>query len=229
MAIIKNLPTRDQNVLVKLSGGADSSIVYYAMCDLFKHRDDVKIVVVTLDTDYKNQYIASAKRIIQIVGDLTGKYPIDHMTSTVPHSSENYTRGQDKLVKRARKKYQITRMYSGLTRNPPVDAMKSFFDLNHAKFNINLKLAYENIDGRDKTRDNAFKMPSSFDVSGIVFRHGDKTLVADAYNYYNMMDVLYPYTFSCESPPFKFENDMPIHCGHCFFCLERWYAFGRII
>lgn len=71
MAIIKDLPYgNDQYVLVKLSGGADSSIVYYAVCDKFKDRDDVKIVVVTLDTDYKNQYIASAKRIIQIVGEI---------------------------------------------------------------------------------------------------------------------------------------------------------------
>lgn len=230
MAIIKDLPYgNDQYVLVKLSGGADSSIVYYAVCDKFKDRDDVKIVVVTLDTDYKNQYIASAKRIIQIVGGITGKYPINHMTSIVTHSDENYTRGQDKLVKRARKKYKITRMYSGLTRNPPADAMKRFVDQNYAKFNIDLDLAHQSIDGRDKTRDRAFKMPDGLDVTGIVFRHGDKSLVADAYNYYNMMDILYPYTFSCESPPFKFENDMPIHCGHCFFCLERWYAFGRII
>lgn len=230
MTIIKDLPVGfDQHVLVKLSGGADSSIVYYAVCDKFKDRNDVKIVVVTLDTDYKNQYIASAKRIIQIVGSLTGKYPIDHMTSIVTHSDENYTRGQDKLVKRARKKYNTARMYSGLTQNPPADAMKQFVDRNYAKFNIDLDMAYQEIDGRDKTRDTAFKMPDNFDPTGIVFRHGDKFLVADAYRYYDMMEKLYPYTFSCETVPYNFKNDIPIHCGQCFFCLERWYAFGRII
>ena len=73
MNTIQDLPKGEQYVLIRLSGGADSSILYYALCEKFKHRDNVKIVVVTLDTDIKNQSISTSKRIIRIVKNLTGK------------------------------------------------------------------------------------------------------------------------------------------------------------
>lgn len=229
MNLIQDLPQGEQYVLMKLSGGADSSLVYYAVCDKFKDRDDVKIVIVTLDTDYKNQYIASAKRIINVVENLTGKTPVDHITRTVKHSDKNYVKGQDQLVELAHSRYPITRMYSGLTKNPPPDEMIKFVELNAARCNFDVRSAYESINTRDRGRDKGWKFKPSSDTSGFVFVEHDKKFVAKQYLRYNMMEELYPYTFSCESPPFKFENNMPIHCGHCFFCLERWYAFDRIV
>ena len=81
---------------MKLSGGADSSILYYALCKHIKDNNlDTKIIVVTLDTDFKNLYIAGAKRVIGIVKDLTGIEPHEHFTLTVPHSDRNYTTGQE--------------------------------------------------------------------------------------------------------------------------------------
>lgn len=227
MDLIKDLPHGEQYVIVKLSGGADSSIVYYAVCDKFKDRNDVKIVVITLDTDFKNQYIASAKRIIQIVGSLTGKYPIDHITNTVKHNNRNYVDGQEQLSRLAHQKYPITILYSGLTKNIPPNKMKKFVKSNFAMYNINRQKAFEAIDSRDKARDRDFEF-SPFESKGLVFSKHDKNIVADAYRHYDMIEKLYPYTFSCETPPFKFKNGMPVHCGRCFFCLERWYAFGRI-
>tara|TARA_B100002019_G_scaffold212634_1_gene185384 strand:- start:7371 stop:8063 length:693 start_codon:yes stop_codon:yes gene_type:complete len=230
MNLIQDLPQGEQYVLIKLSGGADSSIVYYAVCDKFKDRDDVKIVVVTLDTNFKNQYIASAKRIIRIVRNLTGKAPIDHITRSVRHSETNYVNGQDALVKVAYTRYPITRMYSGLTINPPADQLKKLVDHNIVRCNFDKRLAYEAIATRDISRDMAIKLPKSFDSSGLVFVNHDKKRVAEAYRRYNMMELLYPYTFSCESPPWKLgQNKIPVHCGNCFFCLERWYGFDRII
>ena len=44
MSVIADLPPGKHNLLVKLSGGADSSIVYYAVCDKFKNRDDINII-----------------------------------------------------------------------------------------------------------------------------------------------------------------------------------------
>ena len=64
---------------VKLSGGADSAIVYYAICDYYKDRDDVKIYPMTLDTKFKSWYSEGAKRIIDKVTELTGKAPAEHI------------------------------------------------------------------------------------------------------------------------------------------------------
>jgi len=56
------------------------------------------------------------------------------------------------------------------------------------------------------------------------FGKTDKKEVAKAYNYYNMMDRLYPHTRSCEDFTDKVE-----HCGHCFFCAERMWGFNRLV
>ena len=56
----------------------------------------------------------------------------------------------------------------------------------------------------------------------------DKLDTAAAYRYYDVVDSLYPITYSCESD-YKIRLNNLKHCGKCFFCLERWYAFGRII
>ena len=229
MNAIQDLPEGEQYVLIRLSGGADSSILYYALCDKFKDRDDVKIVVVTLDTNVKNQSIASTKKIIEIVGSLTGKYPVDHITNTVKDNSEEYITGQEQLDHLACTKYPIVKTYSGLTKNPPLKNLINFIERNSDKGIFDLCEAHNSINSRDRSRDEDFKFDPSADMSGFVFSNHDKRFVAKTYLHYNMMEKLYPYTFSCVSPPYKFEKDMPIHCGYCFPCLERWYAFGRIV
>ncbi len=224
---IEDLPAGEHNLLMKLSGGADSSIVYYALCDKFKDRDDVNIICITLDTDLKNNYIKSAKRIIEVVAELTGKRPYKHYTNTVPHSDENYVNEQEELVKSVYTKYQITRQFNGLTMNPPIEELEKFVTDNYLRFGFDLQEAKHCIDTRDKTRDNDLGFSNQ---KGFLFAGGDKKLSKALYDKYDMMEKLYPHTFSCEVVPYHTDDKGElVHCGYCFFCLERWYAFGRII
>ena len=232
MSVIEDLPPGKHNLLVKLSGGADSSIVYYAVCDKFKNRDDVNIICITLDTDTKNNYIKSAKRIIEIVANLTGKRPYKHYTKLVPHSMKNYINGQEDLQKVANRNDKIFRMYSGITMNPPVDKLIEFVTNNHERLGFPLSRLMQTIDNRDKERDVYISYPK-FDSSGFIFAGRDKKAVKELYDKYDMMEKLYPHTFSCESAPYSRKDingirGEPVHCGYCFFCLERWYGFDRI-
>lgn len=227
MDLSKNIVTDSEYVCVKLSGGADSSIIYYAVCEKLKHTD-TKIIVVTLDTDFKDQYIKGAKRVIQIVKELTGVEPYEHITMTVPHSNENYTNGQADLLKQVHKKYgKIIPVYSGLTINPPHEEMLEFFMEKYESLGLDKEEVLSAIHTRDVSRDNKLDLDPS---PGRLFGNVDKKGTAAAYKHYNMMDKLYPYTFSCESPPYVIgDNGLPIHCKECFFCLERWWGFGRIV
>ena len=226
MDLSKSIGTNDEYVCVKLSGGADSAIIYYAVCNTVKDTN-TKIIVITLDTDFKDQYIAGAKRVIKIVKELTGVEPYEHITNTVEHSLENYDNGQHHLLEKVWEKYgKNIPVYSGLTINPPYEEMVDFFKNNADRLGIDFEQALGHINSRDTSRDN--KLPYG-ENPGRLFGKTDKRGTAAAYKHYNMMEKLYPYTFSCESAPYEIGSDnMPIHCGHCFFCLERWWGFDRL-
>jgi hypothetical protein len=111
--------------------------------------------------------------------------------------------------------------------NPPIEELKKFVTDNYLRFGFDLQEAKHSIDFRDKTRDSDLGWSNQ---KGFVFVNGDKKLSKALYDKCDMMEKLYPHTFSCETVPYHTDDKGElVHCGYCFFCLERWYAFGRII
>ena len=125
-----------KNIGVKLSGGADSSIVYYMLCEHNKD-NDTNIYVITIGTPKKPWYIDGAKRVIDIVGKLTGKYPTKHLTRMVPHIE--YATGQDQLVAEAKKTFDLDIVYSGLTMNVENEEFKNKLLSNKEIWNLDEK------------------------------------------------------------------------------------------
>jgi len=223
--MIKIIDIESGNIGVKLSGGADSSILYYAVCEKYKDNDNVNVIPISLNTDLKNWYVQGAKNVIAKVGELTGKYPLDHLTNTVEHSLENYTLGQEELHEQAIKKYNVKIMYTGLTYNPPMEDFENKIWKNYKAWGLDKDVVEESITGRDTSRDQEQFSRECEPTDRSPFK--DKVSTYNAYKDYDMMDKLYPYTFSCEQWPQDLDN--LTHCGQCFFCLERWYAFERIV
>ena len=205
---------------MKLSGGADSAIVYYKLCKEFS---DADIYILTLGTDEKPYYPMLAKRVVEKVYELTGVRPVKHITNFIEHSDEGYVVGQEEMADILRNKYKVEDIYSGISSNPPIEDMLEYFEHNH---NLNLEEVKFHIEKRDKERD---LLPESSARKGAPFTLLSKRDVAMVYNEEKVLDELYPNTCSCESPSGEDEDGYPIHCGTCFFCLERWYGFGRII
>ena len=61
--------------------------------------------------------------------------------------------------------------------------------------------------------------------------HVDKRMVAHLYKYFDILDALFPLTRSCEwhnSNTFDAANPGDGHCGQCWWCKEREWAFGRL-
>lgn len=232
-----------KNIGIKLSGGADSAVIYYAVCDYYKDKPDIKIYPMTMYTDLKSWYPVGAKKIIEKVSELTGVVPVEHYITYAPghvsnKDAEPYNTGQEEMTNTAIEKFSLDVVYSGLTKNPPVEKMISFFKEKHTEFNLDLERLLEYIDTRDQGRDiDTDPLESVFVQHRFTkpvrrvrpFINSDKKSTYDAYLHYKVLDTLYPITYSCEIPP-KVPNTTEFeHCGHCFFCLERWYGFGRII
>jgi len=222
MDIIKPLTQEKYNIGIKLSGGADSSLIYYALCKEYANNNNINIIALTLNTDKKPYYISTANKIIDLVYMLTGKKALDHITISIKHDPNNYVKFQDTLVNEAEKKYNISQLYSGLTMNPPINDMLDYFKSNYSLHNVNLDKVLSSINTRDKERDNTQFLSDDFNI--LPFGTSNKKTVYKAYQELNILDELYPHTRSCES--FSLNET---HCGHCFFCAERIWGFNRLI
>ena len=232
------LDKKYNNVGVKLSGGADSAIVYYGVCEYYRNTD-TNIYVLTMDTTLKGWYSRGAAHLIDIVENLTGVSPVDHFIWDEPNhinssTSNYYSSGINDMENRAVNIYDLDAIYSGLTINPPVDEMRRYFIENSPRWNLDLSTVMSHINGRDTSRDTTEERPfftKRYSETKTVdrirpFIDKDKRAVAAAYEYYNVTETLYPHTYSCENVEAS-KTFTP--CCHCFFCLERYYGFGRMV
>lgn len=227
---------------VRVSGGADSAIIYYAVCDYYKNKANVEIYPLTMDTELKWWYSKGAKVVIDKVSELTGKFPTDwFIYNNTKHriitESEEYVNGINIMQKTAVEKYSLDAVYIGQTVNPPITEMKNYFVNNDFNLNLNRLVSY--IDTRDVSRDvqeDPEIMTVHYETGNnelcveqvIPFANLDKSAVKKLYDYYNMIEDLYSVTYSCETVPATKTQPLE-HCGYCFFCLERWWGFGRIL
>ena len=203
-----------------LSGGADYAIVYYNLC---KDNPYAEIYIMTLGTDEKPYYPMLAKRVEEKVYELTGVRPVKHITNFIKHSDEGYITGQEELADILRNEYKVEDIYSGISANCNIPDMLEYLKHNH---DLDYNKVKFHIDKRDKERDH---MPEHLFRSGAPFTCLDKRDVAAAYIKAGVLEELYPNTSSCEAAVKEDDDGYPIHCGECFFCLERYYGFGRLI
>jgi hypothetical protein len=225
-----------KDVAVKLSGGADSAIVYYAVCKYYKNTF-TNIYALTMGTALKPWYPVGAANIINVVHELTGVSPAEHYVHYQPDTTAaGYASGISDMDELAVKRFELDAIYSGLTVNPPIDNMRQYFRDNHKQFNLDIDTLLNHIDGRDDSRDTTTE-PTFFtkrygeqSVDRIrPFINKDKQAVYHAYRDLDMMEKLYPHTYSCETVPDNYDTMDFVHCGYCFFCMERYWGFGRII
>lgn len=215
-----------RRVGIRLSGGADSSLLYYALM----HDTDLEVVPMTMDTKLKDWYQTGTAQVINRVTELTGREPYAWHRHYQPDfvnkfESQPYVDGVDKMQSDAVAKYNLDAVYIGLTCNPPIAEMKYYFETHDHGLDIEEVLDHQagRDDERDQPVESVVKQLQNC-VQIIPWANSDKRAVAEAYREYGVIDTLYPYTYSCEAVGQDF-----VHCGHCFFCQERWWGFGRII
>ena len=104
--MINIIDIEEGNIAITLSGGADSSIVYYAICEKYKNNPNVNIIPCTSISTVRDWYFHFARNIILIVGELTNKYPLEHLTLKV--DEQHWV---DKIKITNFKKNQLQRLY----------------------------------------------------------------------------------------------------------------------
>jgi len=246
--VLDGYPTN--GITVKLSGGADSSIIYYALCNELADRNmDIPVFVATLVAEEKAWYAHYAKKVIDFTCERTGIKPVEHRTLflPMPWDIDSYTVAQDELLNSIIDDNLANVYYGGLTANPDPDIMtKDSYSVHGMSFE-----SYDHCrriaDERDWARDdNSEKYaigygstPAGNRFLGVLpFIHLDKKFgTAAMYEKLGVTDDLLPITYSCEERDKNHKTfiktvdgfDEYTHCGSCWFCMERAYAFGRLV
>lgn len=249
-APLKNFPAT--GIAVKLSGGADSSIIYYKLClELVKYKIDIPLYVATLDTDTKDWYSHYAKKVINFTKEKTGIEPVDHRIRKLvsPWGLDEYQKEQDDVLFDIFREGLANVYYGGLTKNPsPKQQAKTASTVEGITINYkdSLELCDSSSDLDRRTNNNklaiGYGKPDHVDVPlflGMMpFVHKDKKEgTASMYEELDITDELLPLTYSCEESRSSEKTKLSVvdgyqehtHCGRCWFCLERAYAFGRLV
>jgi 7-cyano-7-deazaguanine synthase in queuosine biosynthesis len=207
--IIENveIPLVDGNIGVNLSGGADSSLLLYI---LLSNKQET-LEVFTLASDLKGRISAKiAANVIDKCIELTGNNKINHHVVYVD------VQNNEKLFRLPREMLEnkkITKLYAGLTANPPKDIADNFLK------------PHSNTEHDE--RNPAIIKPTIYDNFCFPFLNIDKIKIANMYESLGLMNTLFPLTRSCEleNPPINFLG----HCDNCWWCKERFWGFKRFI
>lgn len=199
---------------VLVSGGADSALLLYYL--MSQHNDTIHIYTMAAEN---KSYGKNAKRVPAIIkwcSEQTSNSNYTHTVKNVPEQSPPVLFAD--ALQWISTGHAVA-LYTGVTANPPSDVMDTF----------SVSPSQEDINARDPTitRDvYNYKYKSYFPFWNI-----DKKRIAQLYTEADILP-LFNLTSSCEwihgFPHRPDINPQVDHCGKCWWCQERMWAFGKL-
>jgi 7-cyano-7-deazaguanine synthase in queuosine biosynthesis len=199
----------DTPIGINFSGGVDSSLLLY----LLMSNTSQKIYVFTHVADSKGRAAAiTSGQVIEKLIQLTGNSNVDHHLSYHPDLNEDiFTSTAFAYLKSG----TVSDVYTAITANPPKDIAESFCtDTVHST--------------EHSFRDPLITRPV-FQPDykwHTPFTNIDKQAIIQMYDKFGLLETIFPSTRSCEA-----ENRIEYyqHCGQCWWCKERIWAFSRLV
>jgi hypothetical protein len=206
-----------------MSGGADSALLCYLLAEkIKKERLDVTIQLVTID--YKRPFAFKAGTVREKIEEILDAKSIfeNHIVYNPPGeivwtpdelAEQFHIRNYDHFKNN---KFQV--LYSGITTNPPVEVQQTF------NYGILPDVEAKRGTAIQKETNRYFVHPDGGEFWEIKpFFKLDKKDLAELYKSNNLLDTVFPLTRSCEHI-----GTVHGHCGWCWWCNEREWAFGRL-
>lgn len=201
---IANVTLHDGNLGMSLSGGADSAILAYI---LMSNHPGMLYLYTLANTEKGCRNALHATQVLNKLIELTGNTRVQHIT--------NYTQQQTReelfsIAENAIKDNSLTMFYMATTSTPTKEVLETFKNtMDQHTFERRRKDIYKGHYNKDKT---------IYDP----FMNIDKSQIKKLYQYYGILDSIFPLTRSCES-----RNILDDHCGECWWCEERQWAFDK--
>ena len=203
----------NSNCAVCVSGGADSALMLYKV--LQNNKEHTHIFTYANNTLMLKNVTASTAVVNRCV-ELTGNHNVTHH---VIHNEGDKPNGVDPLIDMVEpwvNKLNISTLYLGVTKNPPIEISDKFM---YATW-------------KDSTRDTVGERETLHIDDGFKIRtpwiNIDKKGLAKIYKHEDLLDALFPITYSCEWYPRDGNDPGMEHCGKCWWCQEREWGFERL-
>lgn len=219
-----SIPEKFNNLVLNCSGGADSTAALILTIKYLQqeNRDaTVKVSAFTCSETFNGRWNGKyATNIIDQVIRKTGfkNFDVHYTYYREEKLRDEFFEVKQKMFDRGEADFFI----GGLTCNPPKNAMVE---------NINgemVSLWDDRMPERDRPAEGFNQMYSSTFYSP--FANVDKRMISYLYKEFDAEDI-FDMTRSCEATPdndIYDENFEKNHCGTCWWCLERKWAFGRL-
>jgi 7-cyano-7-deazaguanine synthase in queuosine biosynthesis len=208
-----NLDIYTGPVGVSVSGGADSAILLY---HLMKNKTDDKIYIFSTGNHEKSRLnIPVATTVVEKCIHLTGNTNVEHhITYTDEQNSTSLFNKLDFYFDNN----LVNIVYTGVTENPPKVVSDKFM---------------HEVTELDREADAGIKPTIHHNKFYTPWININKLKIAEMYNKDNLLKELYPYTRSCEYNQHNsffanIEDPGLGHCGYCWWCEERKWAFGKL-
>jgi hypothetical protein len=196
-----------KSVGIKLSGGADSAMLAYLLAVYKKEqRPDLRIVPMTNVCKVKPYNEMFARSVIDFITADIGVEFQEHLVIR-NIDLEGFLDYHDKIIEMLYHTGLMDEHFMAITSYPPDGGM----DMSGS----------EEISGLERTRE---IKPLREGRAHRPFYNLDKKGVAEIYDQFGLTDRLVPLTRSCEAHTHDFSH----HCGTCWWCKERMWAFGRL-
>jgi len=218
-----NIPldaAQHKGIGIRLSGGADSAILFAMLCEtIISNGDESFSTIYPLTMNYtpKPFNVDYSKRVIKFIKEC---YPTVNIADTTYYTSNgpesDYADAQKRCEVQMYKDGIITIIFGGVTQNPPID------DIEYKEILESMDESNERDYARDATRINRelfIGYTGLLHANPFIAMH--KRDVNNMYELLSLKNSLLPITRSCES----FKNfDTP--CKECWWCKERLWGFG---
>jgi len=209
----------DGTIGINVSGGADSAILLYTLLSELPERE---FHVYTMCTSTSEHRLINSQRVSKIIGEIISKIGYRNIQHHIKYMNLGDAGFTPEILHhqgvQAIEEGVIAGVFNSLTAAPPLELSVNFDtgDIDTIQ-EITVKRNPEDI-ARTVSRDGNIHMP---------LRNWDKTKVAELYEHYDVLEWLFPLTFSCENE----DNDLntSTHCGVCWWCQERMWAFNRLV
>lgn len=198
------------NIGVVCSGGADSSVLLYI---LMKNIPNTLHIFTNGNSNRGFRNITVATQVVQKCIELTNNNNVrHHVTFTKSQSMNSIFDYPFEWLN----SNQIDMLYTGVTQNPPKKVYEKFA-MPLDDFNADLRNPDEK------------KSEHPTENSYCPWTNYDKQSIAKVYKDLDLLESLYPLTRSCEWEKGDSAPDPGLgHCGECWWCCERKWAFGKL-